>query len=339
VSGRRETATRYVAIGSLWLALAGQGWAQTYWNARDYAAADAHAASATSDLEKSPAALGKYLGHDFTDPRDKLRAIYRWMALQMNYDVESYRSGRQNTQTAQQALAAGVGSCDGFSTLYAELAKHAGVDVVTVLGYAKDGMHQNGEYFKDTNHAWNAVKLDNEWHLIDATWGAGFDDGRQFVRSFNPFYFLAPAAALQLSHFAKNPSQRFDHPSKNAAQFSSLPFAPVTLLAVARPSPEDVEHASTDGFVKTFAEPSGKMQVEKGPFAYTLRAGRAYEWRIQSLHYDEIAMINNGVWTYFKSDAAHSYSASMAPLNGLVQIAAKNAKDALFTIVLEYAAK
>jgi uncharacterized protein (TIGR03000 family) len=43
-----------------------------------------------------------------------------------------------------------------------------------------------------TAHAWNAVKLDGEWHLVDATWGAGGIKDKQFVKKFKDYYFLAP---------------------------------------------------------------------------------------------------------------------------------------------------
>ncbi len=313
----------------------------------DHSKAGLQASSAPANLEKSPEALGKFLGAGLVDPRQKLRAVYQWMALRMNYDTAAYRSGRQITQTAQQALDSRMSSCDGFSTLFADLAKHAGVEVTTVLGYVKDGFHEKGEAFKDTNHAWNAVRLDGQWYLIDSTWGSGFDDGKQFVRSFNPFYFLVPADSLYLSHFAKDPAQRFGNSAKDLADFAALPHAPVTLLTIATPTVTDIALAKTVGFAKTFAQASGNMQVETGPIAAGLRAGNTYAWQINSSFYHEMAVLHKGQWTDFSANTVRpiattprtSFHVNFTPSEGLVQIAAKKATDANYTIVLEYTAK
>jgi hypothetical protein len=313
----------------------------------DYSRADQRAAAATAAIEKSPVALGKFLGEGLTDPREKLRAVYQWMALRMNYDSAAYRTGVQITQTAQQALDARMSSCDGFSTLFADLAKHAGIEVQTVLGYVKDGFHQQGEAFKDTNHAWNAVRLDNQWYLIDSTWGAGFDDGKQFVRKFDPFYFLTPADHLHLSHLAKDPAQRFGRSAKDTAEFAALPYAPVTLLSVAKPSAAEVEQAKTAGFVKTFAQASGNMQVDTGPLTASLRVGNNYAWQISSQYYQEMAVLHKGQWTDFVASTVRptataprtSFNVNFSPNEGLVQIAAKKTTDVNYTIVLEYIAK
>ena len=32
------------------------------------------------------------------------------------------------------------------------------------------------------NHAWNSVKVDGKWILLDATWGAGYVSGKDFTR-------------------------------------------------------------------------------------------------------------------------------------------------------------
>jgi Transglutaminase-like superfamily len=313
----------------------------------DYSRADQRAAAASAAIEKSPLVLGKFLGEGLTDPREKLRAVYQWMALRMNYDTAAYRKGVQITQTAQQALDSRMSSCDGFSTLFADLAKHAGVEVQTVLGYVKDGFHQKGEAFKDTNHAWNAVRLDSQWYLIDSTWGAGFDDGTQFVRKFDAFYFLTPADHLHLSHLAKDPAQRFGRSAKDTAEFAALPYAPVTLLSVAKPSAAEVEQSKSVGFVKTFAQASGNMHVDVGPLVLNLRAGNSYTWQISSPHYHEMAVLHKGQWTDFAASTVRpiataprtSFNANFSPSEGVVQIAAKKTTDADYTIVLEYIAK
>lgn len=66
------------------------------------------------------------------------------------------------------------------------------------------------------NHAWNAIKIDSVWRLVDACWGAGGYRGNRFIKSKNLFYFFTPPEELILTHypdfeeyqFLKNPVSR-----------------------------------------------------------------------------------------------------------------------------------
>jgi transglutaminase/protease-like cytokinesis protein 3 len=71
---------------------------------------------------------------------------------------------------------------------------------VIVEGYAKGPSYLVGQD-KDINHAWNGVKIDGTWYLLDATWGAGAIENDQFVAKFNPYYFATPPDQLIYSHF------------------------------------------------------------------------------------------------------------------------------------------
>ena len=57
---------------------------------------------------------------------------------------------------------------------------------------------------KDSNHAWNAVKIDNgEWKLIDACWGAGYVNGpgQPYQRKFNASEFTKSNEEFGLKHY------------------------------------------------------------------------------------------------------------------------------------------
>ena len=52
-------------------------------------------------------------------------------------------------------------------------------------------------------HAWNAVKLDDKWQLMDVTWASGGLDVRskKYVRDFDAGWFLTPPQRFLLSHW------------------------------------------------------------------------------------------------------------------------------------------
>jgi transglutaminase/protease-like cytokinesis protein 3 len=79
-----------------------------------------------------------------------------------------------------------------------------GLETVTITGRAK-GIDYGIEETSDSNHAWNATKINGIWYLIDTTWGAGILDGDVFRPEFNPFYFAPEPAHIIYSHFPEIP--------------------------------------------------------------------------------------------------------------------------------------
>ena len=53
----------------------------------------------------------------------------------------------------------------------------------------------------ESNHEYNAVKLNNQWYPIDSTWGAGHLKNKKFVKSYNEFYFMSNPELLITTHF------------------------------------------------------------------------------------------------------------------------------------------
>lgn len=65
-----------------------------------------------------------------------------------------------------------------------------------INGYLKGVGHQPGNvisFHHQTDHAWNAVYLEDKWQLVESTWGSGFlvgNHGRRVIERFTDFYFL-----------------------------------------------------------------------------------------------------------------------------------------------------
>jgi transglutaminase/protease-like cytokinesis protein 3 len=50
-------------------------------------------------------------------------------------------------------------------------------------------------------HAWNAVRLDGRWYLIDVTWDSGFLDGSAFTKKYRSDYLFTLPEAFGIDHF------------------------------------------------------------------------------------------------------------------------------------------
>ena len=155
--------------------------------------------------------LTKRLIAGLDDQRERLYAIHRWAARHIEYDIEAYLSGRLLAQQgAVETYQSGKAVCDGYAELVVAMGRVAGLEIKKVTGYAKGfGEPLSGVAPSKENHAWNAVKLDGRWHLLDATWDAGGVDEatRRFVRrpAGPPVYFLASPAAFITTHFPSDP--------------------------------------------------------------------------------------------------------------------------------------
>jgi hypothetical protein len=83
------------------------------------------------------------------------------------------------------------------------------------------------------NHAWNAVRIDGRWQLMDPTWGAGYLDNRmRFVRFFQEHYFLTDPGAFVFDHFPEDPHWQLLERPLSAADYRNLVYLrPMFFLA------------------------------------------------------------------------------------------------------------
>lgn len=166
--------------------------------------------------------LAERIQKDFTSEHDKARAIFSWIALNLNYDVETYLSPPKektykfkdeahrakqlqiiNAEMTQKAFRSKKAVCAGFSLLYAHLARLCGLKCQVITGDSKTFLSDIGRRRLRSNHAWNTVEIDGKWILLDATWGQGhYDEKRQVaIKIFKPFYFDIDPEYFYAKHF------------------------------------------------------------------------------------------------------------------------------------------
>jgi hypothetical protein len=96
---------------------------------------------------------------DATESQEKAKRIATWISREMVSEL------RVSTPSAVEILESMRGDCNEFSTLYAALARAAGVPARICAGL----VHQDGSFFY---HAWNEVYLPEEgWTPVDTAFG------------------------------------------------------------------------------------------------------------------------------------------------------------------------
>jgi len=171
-----------------------------------------------SNLEK----LSDAINQDFKTSEEKVRAIYTWIALHINYDVKTYLKGTKpvkytysseqdklrkekeiEDKLAKQTLKTRSAVCHGYATLFKTLCEMSGIECELITGMSKITRSDIGKEPYRTDHAWNAVKIKNQWKLIDVTWGAGYLDGQtmKFKKEYTDVFFFTEPEQFFFNHF------------------------------------------------------------------------------------------------------------------------------------------
>lgn len=155
----------------------------------------------------------------------KFRALFRWVTLNIEYDVEGYLGESKMIFDPDQVFTKRRGVCSGYSRLLQQMCTIAGIECVGVTGMAR---YDACDTTYDANHQWVAVNLDR-WRLADPTWAAGGVnlENKTFQRKFDPFYYFPDPALFILTHFPEESKwQLLDHPLSEASFLNQVFLTP-----------------------------------------------------------------------------------------------------------------
>ena len=188
----------------------------------EFATVDLFALGAPADLEKDVRSLAGYLRGGTRGERERVRALYRWICDRIAYDAVSYRDHVFPNEDSAYTLKQRKAICGGYARLLYDLGKEAGLQIELVGGEARGSAFSRAGRIE--GHAWNAVRLDSRWYLLDPTWGAGtVDDDFVYEKNFNQAYFLIPPEQLRFSHLPDNPAWQLLAKPLTRAEFLNQP--------------------------------------------------------------------------------------------------------------------
>ncbi len=135
------------------------------------------------------------------DPVLRVKAIHDYVANRVAYDAESYLAGRYPSMKPDVVFQSQKGVCAGYAKLFESMGKAVGMDVEYIVGQSRD----SGGDVSGQSHAWNAIKIEGAYYLVDVTWDSGYLEGPEFVRDYSSDYFLTPADVFGSNHFPNDP--------------------------------------------------------------------------------------------------------------------------------------
>ena len=167
--------------------------------------------------------LATKIDKDFTSDEDKARAAFFWLTKNIHYNLKefynpkkrrynfSYASEEEKTQKLQAlkdkiidaTFLSKTGVCEEYAQSFKKTCDLLGLESEVIVGTARISPEEIGKPKDTPNHAWNAVKLNNKWVLLDATWAAGYLSNDKWVKEFNNYYYNIPKEKIFKTHFPK----------------------------------------------------------------------------------------------------------------------------------------
>lgn len=230
--------------------------------------------SSTSNIHEADSVARLYAGHTlynrlelvqrltgpFDDEELKFRAIFTWVCTNITNDYDAYlknksRRKKYNDRPEKKAewnkqfgdkiwqklLTQKTTVCTGYAHLLVEMARMAGIECVAIDGYGR-GVFANIGNHGIPNHTWNAVRLNSQWYLCDATWASGSNMPftHEFIPQYEDAYFNTPPEIFAMNHYPLDTTWLLLDRNYSLQEFLTRPlvYTPAVRFGVTPKSPD-----------------------------------------------------------------------------------------------------
>ncbi len=158
--------------------------------------------------QKSIEILCAYIAENSASDLEKVRGVYFWIAHNIKYDARRFFKDKESFSEAEEVFKKRKAVCEGYANLFAEMCANLNLECEKINGYDKGYGYKSGQPLYESTHAWNAVKIGNEWHLFDVTWASGDIHKRlfrKFTFAFHDEYFDMKPKEMIIAHLPETP--------------------------------------------------------------------------------------------------------------------------------------
>lgn len=143
--------------------------------------------------------------YQYDTPFLQEKAIHDYMILHTAYDYDRLYNGTipMDSYYPEGLIVNGLAVCDGYRKTFQLFMDILGIECIGVTGKGNGGAH-----------AWNQVKLDGEWYVVDVTWDDPVPD-RPGEISYN--YFNVTTEKINQNHVAES-----NPPEANGTKYNYL---------------------------------------------------------------------------------------------------------------------
>lgn len=204
-----------------------------------------------------------------TTPYEKARAIYAYLADNMEYDISG------TITTADECWDKRTGLCQAYSEVFKRLADHANLKMRVIHGIAKNFKGATNE----NGHQWIAVETEKGEILCDPVCGSGSIDKGVFNKSDHDmsWWDVAPEV-MAITHFPDNPADQKLKKPISFDQFNAMPVFEPNLLSFGFKPAYILNHLLKGGTLPTFHKRATPyLNIDDFPATNVLRIGTTYE--------------------------------------------------------------
>ena len=169
--------------------------------------------------------LAEKITSEFKTDLEKVRALFVWITDNITYDFELLESEKLKKEfytsednVIDKTLERKKAICSGYSLLFKKLCHDLDIECVVISGYSKQWV----DSFISKNvsdHAWNAVKIDGKWFLIDTTWASKNEHNSER----DDFWFMTNPESFVYSHYPEEEKWTLLKIGLTKEEFDQLP--------------------------------------------------------------------------------------------------------------------
>jgi transglutaminase/protease-like cytokinesis protein 3 len=165
--------------------------------------------------------LASKINIDFSTDEEKARAAFFWLSKNIRYNIRQFYSGKdrsysfsyeseedriQKQQAVMDKLVADTfrnktGVCEEYARSFKKICDLLEIKAAVITGSVRTDSNEIGNVTAEASHAWNAVFLNNKWVILDATWAAGHEYNKRWIREFNEYFYDIPTDKIFKTHF------------------------------------------------------------------------------------------------------------------------------------------
>ncbi|KAJ2488303.1 hypothetical protein IWW37_004921 [Coemansia sp. RSA 2050] len=167
-----------------------------------------------------------HIGRPFTTPIEQTRAVFIWIASNIQYDPSPAESNDdfEQQETPNAVLQRRRSRGPGFAYLFDAMMGALGIESHAVRGYLRQPLDTyQGAVMPAANHVWNSVCLDGEYRLVDTACAAKSHPLNAESKTDSWFFMSSPKDTL-FTHFPVSPSNQFVDPVVPLSVFWMLPY-------------------------------------------------------------------------------------------------------------------
>ena len=137
------------------------------------------------------------------------RFFYYWIGSNIEYDDELLKKNEAGNLTNKEFWESQEeykvyenrkGVCAGYANLFKWFMLEVDIEVIIISGHIRDQRNHYVELALDDDfrHAWNGIKINEKWMLVDSTWGMSND------LEVSDYYFNIDPKKFIITHFPEN---------------------------------------------------------------------------------------------------------------------------------------